>query len=83
MLYLFIQWVLGPSLLPRHQFGHSRAHQQKKKKKRCYLCDTFSNIVLKVCYYSYLGLNSIYSERHSPKVATRSILGAVPFHLGN
>lgn len=81
MLYLFIQWVLGPHYYP--DISLDTAGNISKKKKRCYLCDTFSNIVLKVCYYSYLGLNSIYSERHSPKVATRNILGAVPFHLGN
>lgn len=47
--HLLTHQVLGPSLLPRHQFGHSSEHQQKTND--IFVKLTFSNIVLKLCYY--------------------------------
>lgn len=51
MWRLLIHRVSGPSLLPRHQLGHSSEHQQKKKKNVSFVKLTFSDIVLKLCHY--------------------------------
>lgn len=50
MWRLLIHRVSGPSLLPRHQLGHSSEHQQKKKNVS-FVKLTFSDIVLKLCHY--------------------------------